>query len=580
MSQPEESTNGEAPTTAAFVPPAAEELEAMLPHYGVESIIAVGGMGAVYRGVQTDLDRSVAIKLLPPEALQDEESVARFRSEARAMAKLIHPGIPAIYDFGVAHGYCYFVMEFVEGLNLHHVIRGGQLTAERALELMGQICDAVHFAHSKGIVHGDIKPANIIVDEDGRAKLTDFGLARLVEHEGENWTPMGTPEYAAPELYLRGGRSDYRADLYSIGVLLYEMLKGVPPQGQFVLPSEELGLDGRVDHIIAKCLEQNPERRFSSAQEIAQILDAIRRMPHPPSKRKVVNLPQKAGAGRRRAAVRGASAPTAPRGARAAAVRQPQKNNAPLIIGIAVVVVLALIALIALSSGGKADKQEQEKSKRSSTEPPKPDKPRETASASRAARETPAIKETPAAPAKPETASAAPAPAPAPAAGTARDSAAREKVATLRSQHAALWEAEIGSKITRRRTELAEKYTRALQAIYTEFVDKTDHGAALAAQTEAERFRRTARPASDEEISTKVERLAECQKVMRAQIQALAGEFQPAADRLREQYLVALKALETEFTTAGDDDALAIVHLEHERVLAAQPPDNLFVVKE
>lgn len=579
MSQPEEFTNGVAPATAAFVPPAAEELEAMLPHYGVESIIAVGGMGAVYRGVQTDLDRSVAIKLLPPEALQDEESVARFRSEARAMAKLIHPGIPAIYDFGVAQGYCYFVMEFVEGLNLHHIIRGGDLTADRALELMGQICDAVHFAHSKGIVHGDIKPANIIVDEDGRAKLTDFGLARLVEHEGENWTPMGTPEYAAPELYLRGGRSDYRADLYSIGVLLYEMLKGVPPQGQFVLPSEELGLDGRVDHIIAKCLEQNPERRFTSAQEISQILDAIRRMPHPPSKRKVVNLPQKAGAGRRRPAVRGAAVPPAPRGARAAPVRQ-QKSNAPLIIGIGVVVVLVIIALIALNSGGKSDKQEPDKTKRSSTEPPKPDKPREVAAATRPSQDSPSVpKKTPEISSRPGTAeSNTPTPAPSPAPGD-RNSAAREKVTALRSQHAGLWEAEIGSKILRKKTELSEKYTRALQAIYTEFVDKADHGAALAAQTEAERFRRTARPAGDEEVS-KIERLAECQKVMRAQVQSLGGEFQPASDRLREQYLLALKALEAEFAAAKDDDGLAMIHLEHERVLAAQPPDNLFVVKE
>jgi serine/threonine protein kinase len=264
----------------AFSPPTVEELAAMLPHYEIHFLIASGGMGAVYKGCQKDLDRLVAIKILPPEAGNDTESLNRFRSEARAMAKLNHPNIVSIYDFGAVQGQCYFVMEFVEGRNVHELITENMLPSELSLNLLGQVCDALGYAHSKGIIHGDIKPSNIVVDGDGTVKLLDFGLARLMEQEQSDmeaeWVPMGTPEYAAPELYERGTVADPRTDIYALGVVFYEMLMRTVPQGTFALPSSSLGIDGRVDDIIVRCLRPEPANRFQSAQEVKQLLEDIR----------------------------------------------------------------------------------------------------------------------------------------------------------------------------------------------------------------------------------------------------------------------------------------------------------------
>ena len=240
----------------SFIPPSVEELGVMLPHYEIQFLIASGGMGAVYKGCQKDLDRLVAIKILPPEAGNDVESLSRFRSEARAMAKLNHPNIVSIYDFGAVEGQCYFVMEYVEGRNVHELILDGMVSLDLAQALLAQICDALNYAHSKGIIHGDIKPSNIVVDADGTVKLLDFGLARLMEHDQTDteveWVPMGTPEYAAPELYERGAVADPRTDIYALGVVFYEMLMRTVPQGTFALPSTTMKVDPRVVDIIVR----------------------------------------------------------------------------------------------------------------------------------------------------------------------------------------------------------------------------------------------------------------------------------------------------------------------------------------
>ena len=264
--------------TAPFVPPAPEVLEQLLPRYAIHLLIAHGGMGAVYGGVQRDLDRPVAIKVLPPDAGRDQESLDRFRTEAKAMARLTHPNIPAVYDFGVVEEYCVLVMELVEGPNVFVLMRQGPLKPAQALEILAQVCDAVQFAHSRGVIHGDIKPGNILLNQDGQVKLADFGLARLMVHgdrSAEAWTPMGTPEYAAPELYDKNSAADHRADIYSLGVVLYEMLTGAPPIGEFELPGEPLGLDARVDDLIARCMELSPENRYQTVQEVRAVLRDI-----------------------------------------------------------------------------------------------------------------------------------------------------------------------------------------------------------------------------------------------------------------------------------------------------------------
>jgi hypothetical protein len=237
-------------------------------------------MGAVYKGNQVELDRPVAIKILPPDPGAGAERLTLFRQEARAMAKLNHPSIVGIYDFGEQHGECYFVMEYVEGRNVFERLHDQELTPAMSATILKKVAEALNYAHSKGIVHGDIKPANIVVSADGNVKLLDFGLARLMDHgpqldENEEWVPMGTPEYAAPELYERGASADPRSDIYALGIVYYEMLMGHVPQGEFLLPASQLKLHPMVDEFIERCLRLNPAERFQSGQEAAQVLQDI-----------------------------------------------------------------------------------------------------------------------------------------------------------------------------------------------------------------------------------------------------------------------------------------------------------------
>src|SRR6185369_15597332 len=162
----------------------------------------------------------------------------------------------------------YFVMEFVEGTTLHQLIRGPGLASEQALEIIVGVCEALHFAHAEGVVHRDVKPANILVDVRGRVKVTDFGLARLNTPTAEQWghtmtgTVLGTPDYMAPE-QKRGQKVDHRADIYSLGVMLYEMLCGQVPQGVFDPPSARVEVDNRIDQVVIRAMQQEPDRRYA-----------------------------------------------------------------------------------------------------------------------------------------------------------------------------------------------------------------------------------------------------------------------------------------------------------------------------
>ena len=213
-----------------WTPPAPEELAALLPQYHIESLLGHGGLGAVYKGRQAALDRPVAIKLLPAEMAADAQFIARFQREARTLAKLQHPGIVTVYDFGqTSAGHLYFVMEFVDGTDLHRILHApGGVNPAQALEIISQICDALHYAHEKGVIHRDIKPGNILVNTQSRAKLADFGLARPAAGPAGSLTGtdviVGTPDYMAPEQHV--GEADARADIYALGVMLYEMLTG------------------------------------------------------------------------------------------------------------------------------------------------------------------------------------------------------------------------------------------------------------------------------------------------------------------------------------------------------------------
>ena len=266
-----------------------EDLMTLLPQFDQIELIGRGGMGVVYKARQKNLERFVALKVLSPEVAAAAGFAERFSREARAMARLNHPNIVAIYDFGrVEHngaGLYYLTMEFVDGSNLRTLLK--QLSPAQALAIVPQICEALQYAHDIGIIHRDIKPENILVDKKGRVKIADFGLAKLLQQAK---TPtdytltqgnlvMGTPSYMAPEQLEHPSEVDHRADVYSLGVVFYEMLTGQLPKGRFALPSQKLQIDVRFDEIVLKALEHDRELRYQHASEVRTSVESVRNAP-------------------------------------------------------------------------------------------------------------------------------------------------------------------------------------------------------------------------------------------------------------------------------------------------------------
>lgn len=250
-----------------FEVPSVEEMGALLPQYEFEKLAAFGGMGAVYRARQVSLERPVAIKILPPEFGMQEDFAERFKAEARAMAKLNHTHIVAVYDFGITRaGHLYLVMEWVEGPTLHTMIHKGSVPVRTAASLAMQLCEALAYAHNHKILHRDIKPGNIMVNEEGQVKVADFGLARPITGEAEE-NPYGTPDYAAPEI-LNKGSVDQRADIFAAGIVLYEMLTGRVPQQPRRSVQEYAPLSKRWDELIDKATHADQSLRFQDANEL------------------------------------------------------------------------------------------------------------------------------------------------------------------------------------------------------------------------------------------------------------------------------------------------------------------------
>ena len=189
------------------------------PSLEIVEMVGQGGMGVVYKAVQKSLGRTVALKVLSPQLSTDPEFVQRFSREAKALAQLNHPNIVGIHDSGIHDGVPYLVMEYVEGKSLRQLLTAKELSASQALEFVPQICDALYYAHAKGVVHRDIKPENILVDAAGRVKIADYGLAKIASLDQPRITrtnvAMGTPHYMAPEQIERTSEVDHRSDIYS-----------------------------------------------------------------------------------------------------------------------------------------------------------------------------------------------------------------------------------------------------------------------------------------------------------------------------------------------------------------------------
>jgi len=275
-------------TVAAKAPPQpAPKVEEIAPHFPQLEILewlGRGGMGAVYKARQPKLDRFVALKILTrrlDSGITDREFAARFQQEARALARLNHPDIVAVYDFGEAGGYHYLLMEFVDGLTLRQLLQTKRISPEEALAIVPKICEALQFAHERGIVHRDIKPENILIDKQGRVKIADFGIAKILgaQAPGRSLTGVkdviGTPHYMAPEQVEKPAKVDHRADIYSVGVVFYEMLTGELPLGKFSPPSRKVHVDVRLDEVVLHALEKEPERRYQHASEVKTDVETI-----------------------------------------------------------------------------------------------------------------------------------------------------------------------------------------------------------------------------------------------------------------------------------------------------------------
>lgn len=264
---------------SGFSAPAPAELTPFFPQLEILELLGQGGMGVVYKARQPGLDRLVALKLLSPTGSKDPSFAQRFAQEARSLARLSHPNIVAVYDFGQAGPYFYLLMEYVDGVNLRQSLR--QISPDQALAIVPKICEALQYAHEEGIVHRDIKPENILVDKKGRVKIADFGLARLLGQPGaearltRSQQVMGTPHYMAPEQIEKPLEVDHRADIFSLGVVFYEMLTGELPVGRFPLPSTKAHVDARLDDVVLRTLEKEPQRRYQQAKELKTEVENI-----------------------------------------------------------------------------------------------------------------------------------------------------------------------------------------------------------------------------------------------------------------------------------------------------------------
>ncbi len=280
-------------------PPAVEEVQAAFPQLEIVELVGVGGMGVVYQARQTSLNRLVALKLLAPHRTHEAGFAERFTREAQALAALSHPNIVTVHDFGQAGGFFYLLMEYVDGVNLRQAIRAERFTPEQALAIVPPICEALQYAHDRGIVHRDIKPENLLLDKEGRVKVADFGIARILEREepGEEkregreapidhgltaGAALGTPNYMAPEQAEHPEQVDHRADIYSLGAVFYELLTGEPPDGRLQPPSASVKIDVRLDEIVLKALADSPELRWQSATDLRTQVETIASTSPPP----------------------------------------------------------------------------------------------------------------------------------------------------------------------------------------------------------------------------------------------------------------------------------------------------------
>ena len=283
---------GEQPAAAQAPPLAPAELAQHFPQLEIIEFLERGGMGVVYKARQKSLNRLVALKLLAPERVQDARFAERFAREAQALAQLNHQNIVTIYDFGQAGGFYFLLMEFVDGVNLRQLLATRKLEPAEALAIVPPVCEALQYAHDHGIVHCDIKPENLLLDKNGRAKIADFGIARILGAAPSQTAEIaGTPQYMAPEQQVEAQKADHRSDIYSLGVVLYELLTGELPGDKLQAPSRKVLIDVRLDEIVLRALQKTPELRYQTAAEFRTQVETVLNDPGAPPRPRAENAP-------------------------------------------------------------------------------------------------------------------------------------------------------------------------------------------------------------------------------------------------------------------------------------------------
>ncbi|NNF97357.1 MAG: serine/threonine protein kinase, partial [Halobacteria archaeon] len=257
-----------------------------IPGYEIKHQLGRGGMALVYLAIQESFGREVALKILAPDHAQDKEFSARFLREARIISQLVHPNIVTVYDVGVHEGYHYLSMEYIRGRDLQQACCS--LSKRQVIDIIREVAKALEYAHQKGYIHRDVKPENIMLHDDGRVVLMDFGIARGSDSTlgmTKTGRAIGTPYYMSPE-QTKGLRVDHRSDIYSLGVVLYQMLTGyVPYDADSAVAVGIKHVSAPIPHlpdslrflqpIINTCLSKNPAHRYQHASELIHVLEAI-----------------------------------------------------------------------------------------------------------------------------------------------------------------------------------------------------------------------------------------------------------------------------------------------------------------